>query len=68
MMTLESVRRTINVAQAREHIGCKSRSYVYRLLEQGKLEGYKYGDRMGTRIYMDSVERFIREKTDQMGE
>lgn len=51
-------RISININQATEYIGC-CRSYVYRLYNEGRIEGYRIGERQGIRFYLDSLNDYL---------
>lgn len=51
-------RQTLNISQTVEYLGC-SRSYVYRLYAEGRIEGYRIGDQKGLRFYLDSLNDYI---------
>ena len=50
--------RLLNVEQVREKLNC-SRSHVYKLIDEGKLEGLTIGGRKGKRVYESEVLRFL---------
>jgi excisionase family DNA binding protein len=56
----------LNVAQVRARLGKVARSYVYKLLNDGKLRGIKVGDVKGIRIYKSSLDKFIKNRERDM--
>ena len=54
-------RQAITIKSAAEYMSC-SCSYLYRKCESGELEGYKLGDRLGIRVYFDSVQAFMEKR------
>jgi excisionase family DNA binding protein len=54
-------RPTLNTQQAADYLGC-SRSYIFRMLDDGRLEGYRIGTRRGLRVFVDSLDRVIAER------
>lgn len=42
-------------------MSCSS-SYLYRKYESGEIAGYKLGDRLGIRVYFDSVQAFMEKR------
>ena len=59
--------RLLNVEQARRKLNCH-RTYVYKLLDAGKLRGFKLGIRKGYRIYEDSLEAFLQRREEAFAE
>lgn len=51
--------RLLNVAQVKEQLNC-SRSWVYKLLEQGELKGVRLGTKKGLKVTEKSLERYKR--------
>ncbi|WP_224984050.1 MerR family transcriptional regulator [Geomonas agri] len=51
-------RPAMNTRKTAEYLAC-STSYVYRLFNDGVLDGFRLGGRKGVRIYVDSAEAFI---------
>jgi excisionase family DNA binding protein len=56
--TVTSNRPTMNARKTAEYLGC-CRSYVYRLYDDGRLTGYRLGERGGIRFYLDSAKEFL---------
>ena len=51
-------RVSVNVRRAAEFLDV-SRSYIYQLIEAGKLKGLRLGERKGLRIYHDSMLEYL---------
>lgn len=59
----------LNVMQVRTLLGgdhVASRSWVYRLIQEGRLRAIRYGQVRGVRVYRSSVERYLRERRRDM--
>jgi len=59
-------RPTCNVQQARVllcHDNPPSRQHVYNLFHRGDLDGYFLGDSRGLRLYIDSIEFYLRKNS-----
>ena len=59
----------VNVEQARVLLGGEkpaSRSWVHKLVAEGKLLAIKYGSVRGLRIYRSSIDRYLRERKRDM--
>jgi excisionase family DNA binding protein len=54
-------RQAITIQSAAEYMSC-SRSYLYRKFESGEITGYKLGDRLGIRVYFDSLQEFVEKR------
>lgn len=52
--------RRFTVAQVAERLNC-SRSWVYRLVEDGRLKGLRIGNRKGIQITEKSLAEYARE-------
>jgi excisionase family DNA binding protein len=56
----------LNVTQVRVLLGGKgamvSRSWVYQLVQAGKLKAIRLGEVRGLRIYKSSLDKFMRER------
>jgi len=57
-VNMEKKRTTLNTAEAAEYLGC-ARSYVYRMIEDGRLEAYRFGKVKGLRVILESATRII---------
>jgi len=59
-------RPTCNVQQAREllcHDNPPSRNHVYNLFHRGDIDGFFIGNSRGLRIYVDSIEKYLRKNS-----
>lgn len=55
---MEAKRMSLNPQQAADYLGC-SRSYIYRMMDDGRLEGYRIGKQRGLRVFKDSLDKLI---------
>jgi excisionase family DNA binding protein len=58
--------RLLNVEQVRERLGI-GRSTVYKMIEEGKLKGFKVCGTRGLRVRLSVVEAYIRKKEASYG-
>jgi len=60
----------LNVEQVRTLLGGEgkpmSKTWVYRLVQEGKLKAIRYGAVKGIRVYRSSVERYLRDRGRDM--
>lgn len=57
----------LNVAQVRTWLNC-SRSFVYKLVADGKLKARRIGDKKGIRVFRSSVSAYLAKKRNFPGE
>lgn len=59
--------KRVNVPRAAELLGC-SRSWVYRLVEDGRLKAYRIGSRKGLQITERSIRAYLESRMVAMSD
>ena len=58
--------KLLTVEQIHERLNC-SRRHVYNLIEQGKLPGFRIGNKNGLRVRESNLEAFIQQRVYEEG-